>query len=400
MKISLESIEEIEDPYRAFVDSIKNKETLRKYDRKLEHFLKLVPSSLYLEHLGESPRNESKETLSKYFVRLAEKNPKLSQNIITAFIKEVRKKVEDGRISPNTFSNYIKPIRRLLDANAVALHWKSLQRLYPRGAVSQDRAYTREELQHLMDVAIDLTDKVIITLASSAGFRKESWDYFTWKDVKFFYDGDILKGGAILVYRGDPESYWTHFTPESGKYLLEYRELWKSKIGHYPRDNDPLLKATKIPVVRRLNSFGVKKRVERLSKKIGMRLQLPTGKRRYDVPLMHGFRKSFNTNLRRAKIDFADKEDLMGHKIGLEKHYERYNEEDFERFPEYEKAISILTISDTERMRFENQKLREEKTGYQKNTEKLDEAMLKIEQLQADLSRMESKNSKTNIIAH
>ena len=51
----------------------------------------------------------------------------------------------------------------------------------------------------------------------------------------------------------------------------------------------------------------------------------------------------------------------MGHKVGLEKHYERYNEEDFERFSEYQKAIPFLTISDTERMKFENQQLQEEK---------------------------------------
>lgn len=239
MEITMDAIRSVEDPYHAFVDSIKNKETLRKYDHRLYAFLKLVPSSLYQEHLGKSPKNTDKETLAEFFVMLAEKDSKLTQNVIAAFIKEIRKKVEDGSMSPNTFPNHIKPIRRLLDANSVPIHWKSLQRLYPRGAVTQDRAYSREELQQMMDVAIDLTDKVIITLASSAGFRKESWDYFTWKDLKFFYDGNILKGGAILIYHGDPESYWTHFTPEAGRYLLEYKELWKSLKSSWFAPKDP-----------------------------------------------------------------------------------------------------------------------------------------------------------------
>lgn len=39
MKLSLNDIKSITDPYQAFVDSIKNKETLRKYDRKLFEFL-------------------------------------------------------------------------------------------------------------------------------------------------------------------------------------------------------------------------------------------------------------------------------------------------------------------------------------------------------------------------
>ena len=119
MELTLESIQTVDDPYQAFVDSIKNSETLRKYDHRLCEFLNLVPTSVYLEHLGESPNNDSKVTLSKFFVRLSEKDPKLSQNIVAAFIKEIRKKVEDGEMSPNTFPNYIKPIRRLLNANSI-----------------------------------------------------------------------------------------------------------------------------------------------------------------------------------------------------------------------------------------------------------------------------------------
>lgn len=64
------------------------------------------------------------------------------------------------------------------------------------------------------------------------------------------------------------------------------------------------------------------------------------GELRYAVKLDHGFRKFFNTMMRRT--------------TGLENHYERYNEEDFERFPEYEKAIPFLTIFDTERVRLES----------------------------------------------
>ena len=56
----------------------------------------------------------------------------------------------------------------------------------------------------------------------------------------------------------------------------------------------------------------------------------------------------------------------MGHKVGLEKHYERYQEEDFERFPEYQKAIPFLTISDDERLKLENEKLKEKKSELEK----------------------------------
>jgi len=67
MELTIESIHEVEDPYQTFVDSIKNKETFRKYKPHLYRFLKLVPNSIYSENLGEIPFDDSIETLSKFF---------------------------------------------------------------------------------------------------------------------------------------------------------------------------------------------------------------------------------------------------------------------------------------------------------------------------------------------
>ena len=47
MELSMDNIKSVTDPYQAFVDSVKNSETLRKYDRNLYYFLKLVPNSIY-----------------------------------------------------------------------------------------------------------------------------------------------------------------------------------------------------------------------------------------------------------------------------------------------------------------------------------------------------------------
>jgi len=52
MERTLESIVEVDDPYQAFTDSIKNSEIFRKYNNQLCDFLNLVPTSVYLEHLG------------------------------------------------------------------------------------------------------------------------------------------------------------------------------------------------------------------------------------------------------------------------------------------------------------------------------------------------------------
>ena len=361
MKISFEDVHERDDPFQLFLDSIKSDITKRKYKNLLHNFLKLIPNKIYQETLDVSPENRDLKILAPFFVKLAQKDLKVAQNIIAAFIKEDKKLVESGELNPNTIPNHVKPIRALLDANSIPIHWKSLHKLFPRPKQSEDRAYTREELQRMVEASPDITDKLIIQLFSSGGFRVEAWDYFSWKDVVFFKNRDgTFKGAALHIYQGDPESYWTFITPEACQTLEHYRQVWKSRVGRLPLPDESLIKTVKFPTIRRLNSRGVRKRILKIVKKIGLRPPLPEGKKRHEVPLDHGFRKYFNTMLRRAKVDYLDKEDMMGHSVGLEKHYERYQEEDFERFPEYQKAILFLTISDEERTKTEN-KIKEEK---------------------------------------
>ena len=388
MQISIEDIKKRKDPYQLFLDSIKNEETKRKYKKALHRFLKLIPNKIYQESIGIVPEDQSLEILARLFVELAQKDPSITQNIIAAFIKEEKKLVESGELNTNTLPNHIKPIRTLLDANSVPLHWKTLHKLYPRPKNTEDRAYTRDELQKMIEASPDITDKLIIQLFSSGGFRLEAWDYFTWKDVVFFKNRNgSYKGAALLVYRGDPESYWTFITPEACQTLEHYRDIWKSKVMRYPLPDDPLIKAVRYPVARRLNAFGVKRRLQKIVGKIGLRPPLKDGKRRHEIPLDHGFRKYFNTMMRRAKVNYLDKEDMMGHSVGLERHYERYQEEDFERFPEYQKAISFLTISNEERAKYENGKLRKENSEFDNNSKKLDECFKEIDDLKKKLKK-------------
>jgi len=380
MKITLETIEKHDDPYQLFLDYFKNNETRRKYNKILLRFLELIPNKLYEDSGIAPPKYQRVGTLASCFIQLAEKNPKLVRNIIASYLEEDKKLVDEGKLNPNTVPNHIKPIKALLDSNNIPLHWKSLTRMFPRKKVTEDRAYTREELQRMIEASPTITDKLIIQIFSSAGFRLEAWDYFTWKDViPFKNDDGSFKGAALLVYRGDPESYWTFITPEACQTLENYKQVWKEEVNQYPKPDDPLLKAVRFSSVRRLYAKGARHRLEKIVKKIGLRQRLPETKKRHEIPLDHGFRKYFNTMMRCAKVNYLDKEDMMGHTTGLEKHYERYNEEDFERFSEYQKAIPFLTISDTERIKLENTKLKSEKTELEKSIPQLvNEAMERV----------------------
>ncbi|WP_268544054.1 site-specific integrase [Candidatus Nitrosotenuis cloacae] len=347
--LNLDQIQEMQDPYNIMIESLGSKDNKRKYPKLLGRFLKLIPPAIYSDNGIPCPNNDDLKSMISSFVRLASKDQVLVKNIIASFIKEEKALVESGCLNPNTVPNHIKPIHALLDAAGIAIHWKSLSKQYPRPRISEDRAYTKEELQRMIEASANITDKLIIEMFSSGGFRLEAWNYFIWKDVQFFQNDDgSYRGAALLVYRGDPESYWTFITPEACRTLSTYKDLWKSQHGRYPSPDDPILKSPKYENIRRLNAFGVKRRLDRAAKRIGLRQPLLEGRRRHEIPLDHGFRKYFNTMMRRAKVNYLDKEDMMGHSVGLEKHYERYEEADFERFPEYHKAIPYLTISDIE----------------------------------------------------
>jgi hypothetical protein len=87
VEISLEEIQKAVDPYQTFLDSLRAKDTYRKYKSLLGSFLKLIPSKIYEDALGESLICQDVGTLAKHFVDLAKKNPDLATRIILAFVK-------------------------------------------------------------------------------------------------------------------------------------------------------------------------------------------------------------------------------------------------------------------------------------------------------------------------
>jgi integrase len=360
MEISLDSIlENGLSSYQKFLDGINDSETKKHYQKYLHMFLKEIPNGIYQQFTDSIP-DTSDESKAEFFVKFCEKYPKMGINIIIEYVKIQKSKVELDEISPNTVPNYVKPIKVLLDQNDIPVIWKKIYNMYPRGVKSKDRAYSLKEVQQMLEVCSTIVDKVIISMHASAGFRSEAWDYFTWSDILIFRDNNEIVGGAVRIYHGDREEYWTHLTPETCKYIELYRESWIKTYISSPKPTDPLIRSPKYLILTGLKHKGVRKRVEKVVEAIGIRKPLENGQKRHPVKLMHGFRKYFNTMLRRAKVDFADKEKLMGHKIGLEDSYERYIEDDFEYFGEYKKAIPFLTISDEERNRIELEKERKE----------------------------------------
>lgn len=307
--------------YADMMESLGSAQTRRAYRGNLAEFMKALPAELFSKY-GEPPESDGLEDMSEAFVSVARADSDAAKAAVRSYVRLLKERVERGEFSPNSVPNKIKPIKALLAAAEIDVSWKVINKMMPDQIKSRDRAYTRAELQSMLAAATSLTDKVIILLFSSAGFRVGAWDYFCWEDVVPVGDGE-WEGAALRVYRGYKEEYWTFITPEARGALDLYRKEWKCRFAREPSAGDPLLVSVRCDRPVRISASGVKARVSKLAKRVG----LEPGK---GAKLDHGFRKYFNTMLRRAKVDYLDKEDMMGHKVGLEGHYERYEERDLE----------------------------------------------------------------------
>lgn len=101
---------------------------------------------------------------------------------------------------------------------------------------------------------------------------------------------------------------------------------------------------------------------------------VPTVKMRKDVPLIHSFRKFFNTALMNADVHPNFKL-LMGHSIQLDEvYYDKGSDKSRAKLlEEYSKAIDSLTINEENRLRKKVEELTVEKSQMQQLKSEIDE---------------------------
>ncbi len=163
--------------------------------------MELIPNETYRQYLGYEPKIRNVELLSIAFIQIAQNDVKSVKGIIQAYTRNLKEQIEDEKLSPATAKNRLKPIKALMKSNDIDMSWYLIDKSLPKPGKSKDRSYKREELQSMMMSSTDLTDKVVVVLFSSAGFRVEAWNYFCWEDVIFFRNKDeSFKGGAIRIY--------------------------------------------------------------------------------------------------------------------------------------------------------------------------------------------------------
>lgn len=361
-----------DDPITMFRDALPNKVTRQKYERRLIQFFE------FIEMKGDLDEQ------SKQFVESSQKDPKWIVSMIMKYMRFHKERAENKEISVATLPNYHKPIKLFCEMNDLVINWKKITRTLPKGKTkSTDRIPTITEIKQLLKYPDRRLKPAVLTMMSS-GIRLGAWDYLRWGDITQIRSGDNVVAGKIIVYRGEPEEYFSFISAEAYESLNDYMEFRKSHgedISHKSwalRDNFDLSGRNSASLPRQLKSAGLKSLMNRALMAQGIRKPLENGEKRHEFKADHGFRKFFKT-LAERKMKTLHVEMLMGHATGLSDNYYRISETDLQS--DYLNAIPDLSIH-------ENSMGRDEKI---KN---LEDEMMRMKFDLADLLRMMRVDSK------
>jgi integrase len=330
--------------YQRFLDSLSNSQTQKKYDIELK---------CYVKYLGINDANAliTPDLIdSSAAIRQAEDQ-------IIEYLKHLANVEKLAHASINV---RLAAILYFYKINRVNINRKYVSRFKPakKKVRKCDLAYTHEQINTMIGKA-NTRDKMIVLLMASTGMRIGALCSLTIGTLNKMnvkgYPSHIYK---IIVYEGEPEQYYTFTTFECANAIDDYLKE-REHFGEELKMDAPLIRGEyNHSIVERaqkpefLTTKGIQRLMDRLL--IGSRLRVRTAKKdRYLHRVMksHGLRKFTITQMKKAQMDFSDREYLVGHKVsrGLDINYDRTSEED--RLLEYLKALDFLTISPENRLR-------------------------------------------------
>jgi site-specific recombinase XerD len=256
--------------------------------------------------------------------------------------------------------------------------------LPPDESIIEDRPYTVEEISQILSQA-DLRSTMIIHILTSTGMRiggLHSLQYcdltpLVWNDNKLY---------KIQVYARTRDKYYTFCTPECYNAIEDYLN-YRRRYGEKITDKSPLIREQfnvdnpfTINSPRFVSEKGIQYLIDTLLQKSGVR-------KPKEVHMSHGFRKFFMTQCESSPMKSVHVDMLIGHDIGVKKHYYIPKEpvvlEDYMAH-----AADALTIDPKKRLEKENQEL---KNGYLAELGDLRHDFNEMKQLLVHLSKDSQK---------
>jgi integrase len=342
-----------QEAYHNLIDTCKTAPTRYLYLKSVRYFLR---------YQGLDEEND--------FDKLLTQDPKIIQANLAQFIVFLR---DDKKSSSSTIKSYVAGLKHFYDMNEITtLNWRKINRHQPEHeACVEDRPYTREEIQRLLEAASP-RDRAIILLMASSGLRVGAVSALTIKSLKPIDKYDIYK---IMVYRKSKSQYFSFCTPETRKEIDAYLER-RNRVGERLKPESPLFRKEfdtqdiiQANNPRPLSTGAIRWNIVRLLEKSGVRIPqklteqniLP---KRTELMACHALRKRLDTEAMKAGMNPLYIEIIEGHASGLKHKYFKPCELDLlegnDKMLGYISVIDALTINDEHRLRRESKTLKSE----------------------------------------
>ena len=270
--------------------------------------------------------------------------------------KKLQEMVEDYIImlkkgNPNSVRSLYSGLELFLVINDKTLNWKKIRKFFPamQKRTGKD-AWDSSSINKMLQVEKSKRNRAFVHFLASTGCRVGALPDLRLKHVK---DMD-LGCKAVLIYADSVEEYWVFLTPEASKSLEDYLNE-RTEDGERIDVNSPLFRkqyqfGTQEALPMTL--WAMKAIVPKLVKSAKIRREQQG--ERYNIQADHGFRKRFNTILKKRKdkdVPWAITERLMGHRSDLDASYLSISKE--ELFEYFKIAIPDLVVMESERLRLD-----------------------------------------------
>jgi integrase len=211
-------------------------------------------------------------------------NPRLIEHKIIDFIISLKNK----GLGRSAISNYVKAIIAFYKINDFVLNNDKISKFIPEyRKVKKDRAYTHQEIHRLLDFA-DERLRVVIYILASSGIRIGALPLLHLRN---------LEDNKLIIYENSNEEYITFTTPECKQAIDAYLDM-RSRYGEKITDESYLIRE-QFDVRNPGKPKAVK--AETLERKL-YDLSTRSNVRDKEVPVCHGFRKFFTTQLIESNV--------------------------------------------------------------------------------------------------
>jgi hypothetical protein len=340
-----------EDVMTLFRAGLRSEVSRYYYERRLGSFLGWVNN---VEEVDVPRRAKERalwtERLAGEFAARARKDPKWAEGRVLAYVLHLLDRVKSGELSPHTVDIYKKPVKLFLEMNDInGLNWKRINKLVPGGeAVADDRAYTKEEVRSLAGDT-DPRFRAAIPLFSSSGIRGGALGDLKVGHLEPVEREKKVAAVRIRVYARSSEEYVAFATPEFWQEYQRYLEL-RRKGGENVGPDSPAFVLEKLRPGRKgpapMDGSALRSLLDVRLRRLGIREgkvgRTGKGGKRHDVAILHGLRKFFETQCLRAGLSPYVVDRLMGHGVGLHRHYDRRSAD--ELMEHYLAAVPHLSV--------------------------------------------------------